>query len=255
MLSKRFFKHFFLLFLFLFGSLSLEANWVDDNLNLLSMEERDSLRHFFATLIKEDHLGHVLFFTNKPACLGGSFIEGKKSLNEKIFFKGWKVWRAKEHLFPHPDFIIHDEIIELSGEKALHIYFINKKTLLKTFSENNFSQELFVQNLELKKISCLFEVDQALRGILFGFGKESSVAFKEYENKKRPPEMQVVFCTRPKKLTVHPVSFIGDQHSEEVKALKEKYAEELDKIERIYQKRDLLKTTLKALCSTTRSPH
>jgi hypothetical protein len=269
----------------------VSAHLIDDQLKHLSLEEKASLRHFFATAIKKDHLGHVLFFPNKPACIAVGSIKGKRSLEQKLFIKGWNVWKAKEHLFSHPNFIIYDARVKLGdSEEVLHIYFINKKTLLTQLSgqEESFkkifveklSQEAFVENLKQKNTHPLIEEDQALIGVLLGYGIESSIAYKQYigtarikyteqneaERKKALTKLKVIFCahegkinmrTLPKaslctligKTNVHPIAFMGDPHADEVKTLKEKYADELEKIEDIYQEKDLLKICLRALSS------
>ena len=264
MMSNKFIKFTVLTFLFLFWFQNLSADWVDNQLKHLSLGERASLRHFFGTVIKEDHLGHVLFFSNKPACFGGGFIKGERSLDKKLFMKGWRVWKAKEHLFPHSDYIIHDEVVDFGGENvALHIYFINKKTLLETLMRQeeklreglgkDFSKEVFVRNLEQGNLFPLIDADQALLGILLGYGVESSVAFRQNDEAKQKKgdlihPVEVIFCTSKKEFLVHPVTFMGNPESDEVKSLQEKYGQELEKINEIYLRRDLLKISLQALC-------
>lgn len=236
---------------------------VDEQLKHLSISEKECLRHFFARAIKIDHLGHVLFFSNKPACLSGGFLEGKKSLENRVFFKGWEVLRKNEHLFPHPNFIIYDEIIDFGDDGlVLHIYIVNKKTLLNCLTQNeniikkmiesNFSKEKFLTSLEERSTKSLMEEDQALIGILLGFGNESAFDFRKYAKQsleERRKHLQRISCSRKEKLTVHPVAFMGNPCSEEVQHLKETYSRELEKICERFEKRDLLKMSLEALCN------
>lgn len=269
----RFFLQFFqnkcfrflsVIFLFLIASSQLSAIDVEKNLAQLSLEERECLEYFFAAAIKNGHLGHVLFFSTKPACLTGNFILDTGPL----FIKGWKVWQEKEHLFPHPRFIIYDEIVDFKdGRKALHLYFINKKTLTNELSKNEsllgeeFSKEAFMQALEEKTIGSLFTKDQVLIGFLLGYGIDSSQAFKQNElenlkfvicaqdGKVRVQEtLKSCTCTLDSQVKIFPVSFYGDLNSQEVQILQEKYANEREEIEAIFEGKDLLKTSLEALC-------
>lgn len=234
----------------------LSACDVDACLAQVSEEERKCLEYFFTMAIKKDHLGHVLFFTNKPA----SFVAA--SLCEKgrddLFLQGWNVWLEKESLFPHPHFIIYDEIV--NGE-LLHIYFINTATLDAKCSENKnlyneIKMESFISDLRNKRIDSLFCADETLRGFLLGFGVESSKAFKA--EKRRNNSFKPIFCAEAGKVkvesdrcflkgSVHPVSFIGNPESEEVKGLCHLYAEELEVIEELVQKKELLQLVLRAL--------
>lgn len=275
-------KFLFLIFS-LFLTLSAEAQvtkTIDASYNLLTPDEKRSLEYFFSTAIKKHHLGHVLFFSKKPASLLGSSISSEPTEDNELFLKGWKVWKEKEPYFPHPNFIIHHENVVFSnGNSALHIYFINKQTLsnfmsahedhLKEILGENFSKIDLIRDLEERKIKSLFDSDQAFLGLLLGFGLESSQAFKKNKSKKNESSQQLKFilCIDKDKVNikesssnknilifnekakVFPVSFLGDPTSPEVRMLQENYSNELEKIEKIFDQKDLLKITLEALCS------
>jgi len=250
---------FVLFFAFLLSPIAVlsAANWVNEHLQLLSEEEQKCLNHLFAKAIKEDHLGHVLFFSNKPGCLTGAFLN-----KDPLFIKGWNVWKEKEYLFPHPNFIIHNELFGKEKE-ILHIYFINKNTFshllkaeenrLKRLYGRQFSKGYLIKCLERDEFH-LFKKDEALMGLLLGFGLESAVAFKQKLKCLEP-----IFCADEGKIIpyqdlviingVIPVSFAGNPDSEEVKHLQKIYADELNKIEMLYQETDLLESVLDALCS------
>jgi hypothetical protein len=257
---------FFFTYLLLLISNRVEGNWVEDRLKDLSIEEKDTLSFFFKNAIKEDHLGHVLFFSSKPACLIGGFLDESKE-KSKLFFKGWKIWKAKEHLFPHPDFLIYETYSNTSEAKTLHIYFINKKTLHESLTQHEavlkekigkeFSKQRFLKDLEEKQIAA-FGCNEALTGFLLGYGIESSFAFK---NEKQ----QLILCTKKenfelipskrslllklKGINVEPLTFMGDPNSQEVQTLQKKYAIELERIEALFQEDNFLEKILSALCS------
>jgi len=254
-------------FLLVFYAYPVAANWLDERLNELSIEEKEDLSFFFIKAIKEDHLGHVLFYSNKPACLSGEFLDGNTE-KSKCFLKGWEVWKAKEYLFPHPDFLIFDTHSAMGKTKALHIYFINKKTLndslilnenvLKEKLGNQFSRETFLRDLEEKKIET-FKGNKALLGFLLGYGIESSFAFQKQQQK-------TIFCAKREHIefvhsptsqlvklngiNVHPLTFMGDPDSQEVQSLQNKYTIELEKIEVLFQEKNILEQALTALCSS-----
>lgn len=251
----------FLALLFLFFT-PLSACEVDKHLNKLSLKEKKSLEHFFTMAIKDDHLGHVLFFPNKPACLVGRAISDKQ--DDVRFLEGWKVWKENEQLFPHPNFIIHHEMVELrNGNTVLHIYFINKKTWNNLIS-NGCNIDEMIGRLEERKLT-LFDFDSYFKGLLLGFGKEASNEFKYYQKDKRINELQLILCAHEgkvkhafkdehptfaltKKANVLPVTFLGNPDSKEVQLLQNLYADELEQIEAIFQKKDLLGRVLQALC-------
>lgn len=105
-------------------------------------------------------------------------------------------------------------------------------------------------------------------GILLGYGIESPLEYVKYITPDQYPikeltgihcaaegkieitqlEDGVMLCTFNSKVPIHPVSFVGDPDSGEVKNLKKSYSQELEKIEMIYQRKDLLKICLERLC-------
>src|SRR5262245_19661333 len=99
-----------ILFVCLFGFCQpkLSAHVSEKSLRKLSHKAKTMLKHFFATAIKTGQLGHVLFFSTKPAC----FFIVDTAEEEDAFTKAWNVWKSTEHLFQHPNFIVYEEICE-----------------------------------------------------------------------------------------------------------------------------------------------
>ena len=111
---------------------------------------------------------------------------------------------------------------------------------------------MFILQLEKKKkLRPLIHYDQKLLGILLGFGRESSSAFRDmYLGQEVIPPLKRVGY-RPKGCSITPVSFRGDPDSQEVKELIEIYTNEIQEIEKIYTGGSFLITTLEAFCSTS----
>lgn len=239
------------------------ADGVDDQLKHLSSSEKIHLKDFFAMVVREDHLGHVLFFPNKPACLTGIQIRRNMPIRDKAFLNGWKAWKKNEHLFPHPNFIFCSEVAKFKNlDEYLHVYIINKKTLIARLIEfedffkeilgEDFSKEAFIENLEkTKHLSALINNDDALRGLLLGFDKESAIAFKQVSTRRFKGDLaeqyQRINCEAGGKHIIHPVVFMGNPDAQEASMLMQAYAHELDPIQDLYQKKDLLKLVLEAL--------
>lgn len=217
-------------------------------------------------MMKRDDLGHVLFFDTKPVCFGGV---NRRVYSNKLLFKGWQCWKKREALFPHPNFLFIEEGVYFKKGAILHIFAINKTALKATLYKHealfkeilgpDFSPEGLIASIEEKKvIRPLINDDEALFGIILGFGAESPQAFKEkHLGKPRftwaPPwtdDYTGIEVKRPKGCTISPVAFMGNPQSEEVIQLKKCYAQELKEIwEKYKSSPDLLKMTLNQLCN------
>jgi hypothetical protein len=191
-----------------------------------------------------------------------------KTYKDTLALKGWYAFKKNEHLFPHPRFIFSENVFESGNAcKILHIYFINKESLKTCLNDyqslfrqilgEEFSQETFIAQLEAGvALPKLLNEDEMLLGILLGFGKESSLAFK----KRRPqctasyaPLPTATYCQidlkRPQGCKIDPVVFMGDPRSSEVLKLRSMYEQELKNAWSIYkQSNNLLKSVLTQLC-------
>lgn len=270
--QNKYFILWLIVFLVGFCQSQLFAELNEKNFKRLSHREKSMLRNFFETTIKMDQLGHVLFFSTKPAC----FFIVNTANEEDVLTKAWRTWKFKEHLFQHPNFILYEE----TCDKKSYIYFINKQTLLSKFSfqeellkqlfGESFSIKDFIAQLEKNTLNTLISKNQVLLGLLLGYGIESSLDYPGYlapDPYVPGKELTRVICVADEKITtlqvgeevtickfnskvpIHPVSFIGNASSEEVKNLKKIYSQELEKIELIYQCKNLLQLCLQRLCS------
>jgi hypothetical protein len=156
----------------------------------LSWDERFFIRQFFLYFLKEGDLGHVLFFDTKPACFTSINKKPRRSYRSKNILKGWHYWKQVETEFHHSNFIFLEEEVLIGRKKFLHIFVINKKTLSEVLQANldlfqqvlgyDFSPQNFITSLEKERqLRPLIHDDEALLGIILGFGAESSLEFKQ----------------------------------------------------------------------------
>lgn len=236
---------------------------VDDGLKQLSMHDRACMKAFFDDAVKMDQIGHVLYFENKPISIIAKVLKDKSHhFQDVLCLKGWYAFKRNEHLFPHPNFIFSESIVDFNKDfKALHIYLINKKSLeicldkhasiFKKILGQRFDSKLFVKALdEGYPLDSLIHKNEVLLGILLGFGEESSKAFCDF-NKGFPQESYCGIEIRsPKGCKIQPVAFMGNPNSQEVKELLSLYEKELEEFSKLYkQKKDRLKLTLERLCA------
>ncbi len=193
-----------------------------------------------------------------------------KSYYQMQLKKGWECWEKNAYLFPHSQFLFIEEEVAFGSDIVLHIFVINKESFLATLHQNknlfkdvlgeDFSPESLLNTIEKKKqVRPLLNYDEALFGILLGYGVESPVAYKMHHQKitiergdwNRPDwtaNYQGIEAKTPKRCHLDPVAFVGDPQSEEVQTLLNHYSQELEEIWITYKKtRDPLKLALDKL--------
>jgi len=241
------------------------ASGIDDGLEQMRFYEKASLNKFFQYSTEYESLGYVLFFENKPACSIGCCNQQK---DYKRVLCGWKVWKKYEHLFPHPNFIFcNEKVIHAEDCQMINLYIVNKKSLSKCISDNeflfkrhlgeNFSKENFIELIETTK-----DLDQAiannelLRGIILGFGQESSNAFYMQNISLHPHTFASwtdTYCSvgDDQHCRIYSVGFMGNPQSEEVKSLLRVYRQERELIHKKFCcSKKKLKLVLEALCQS-----
>lgn len=241
---------------------------VEDGLRQIPFNEKMCMRAFFDNAIKNDQAGHVLYFDSKPACLTGPILKDKhRGLSDIVILKGWNAFKKHEHLFPHANYIFNSEVFEAGQDfKVFHIYIINRKstlnciqkhfTLFKEILGETFTANEFITTLENgMPLSSAINHDEMLRGLLLGYGLESSKTYKnlhtEWNFKNAPPwtdTYQGINLNRPTKCKIIPVVFIGNPQSTEVRQLKSTYETELEVIWNAYQTKDPLIFFLECIC-------
>ncbi len=262
---------------------------IEDNLKIIPFNEKWYIRKFFIDLIDNNQAAHVLFFDKKPACLisftkKGPVIPSKtyfltwdpfrdkphivwNPFFEKEHLQKWISWKKYEHLFPSSNFVFcEDEIGYDDGRISIQVCLINKKSLrnclheyeaiFKEFLGEDFSPENFISAIEArKKLVPLIKDNDALLGIILGYGSKASLAFREKtkssnRESNRLNKYQGVNALQPSKCKICPVTFMGDPDSEEVNNLLEQYTRELNEIWMSYKgSTNSLKLILEKLCA------
>lgn len=264
----------FILCLLLLGGLTCSCSKKTEEPIAFSAKERLILEQFFQVLVKTDSLGSVLF-GSKPMSLCcyfhsvpfGNLICGCNSFAIK---RGWHVWQKYEKHIDHPEYIIFAEDVNVEGLEICHIYFMNKRNVLDTLNKHRslFEQELgldfdpniFLANLEKShSLMGLINHNEALFGILLGYGAESSI---NYHRRNLVWELglpityndddfqAVTFDYASSCVTaIRPIAFAGNPDSSEVKAIVEQNTQERAQISDIYSDGKFLEISLKKIKS------
>ncbi len=188
-----------------------------------------------------------------------------------MLLKGWHCWKNNEYLFQHPNFIFLEEEFSFGDETVFHIFIVNKKTLSASLHKNiecfkallgpDFSPQNFILSIEKAGVlRPLINNDEALLGLILGYGTESPTAYKkqnaqidkkdDWSLPKRTENYTGLEALCPKKCRIHPVAFVGDPKSKEVVSLLNLYTQELEEIWKVSKaSKDPLKLILEKLCA------
>lgn len=263
------FRHISILIIF-FLVCPLEASDIDNKLKNIPLKDREKIERLFSCFVSHEGLGFVLFKETKPACMISLPLTHKRyvmpyKVDNPLRFQRdlglcWQAWTYYRHLFKHPGVIVCEEYESINGGMYLQLFIINKKTV-KSLLENHrddfaevlgeeFTPQRFINKLEKKKkLRPLIHRDDKLLGLLLGFGRESSTAFRDLARgiDISPPLSRA--GRRPIGCCIAPVSFRGNPDSPEVKTLVETYTKEILEIEDIFKGDAFLTDILKKFCS------
>lgn len=250
---------------------SLEAADVNAVIRSMPPKDKEKIECLFTFLVQRDTLGYVLFGGTKPVCFTSiplthkEYVMPYKSSNpirfQKDLKESWDVWKRYEHRFKHPNILICEEYESINNGMYLQLFIIDKKKLSRLLEEyqadfaevlgKGFSPVQFVTRLERKKrLRPLIQRDEKLLGILLGFGRESSAAFRDLKLNGEIDTSQEFVGKRPQGCPIIPVSFRGNPNSEEVRTLLDRYSKDIKEIEKVYEQDDFLNSALQALCSS-----
>jgi hypothetical protein len=254
------------------GSLwgSSTRNYVNQQLKCIPKEDCLILERFFRELVRADGLGYVVF-GSKPLCLTGYFdflpLNCLCCENDNHDIKiGWKIWLKYCKKFSTNSFFFFEETRSIKNGLMHCIFFIINKNLVNVLNQNQtIFKEIFGLNFDNK--SFLAEVirkrsvydairdHEGVLGILLGYGAESSMQyhFRDLFLKGKYP---VVFKGTLLPVSnqysseldyIHPLCFVGDPQSEEVRYILEKNRKERCLIQEIFSKTDFLEIFLTKL--------
>ncbi len=240
-------------------------------LNGLPAKDRENIKFLFTFLVQRDTLGFLLFGENKCLTYTGIPITHKKYFLpykiengykfQKKLKESWYTWKRYETYFKHPNYLICEKYDRIENETYLQIFIFDKNKLRHTLEKYqadfveiigaSFKPEHFMANLEKKKkVMRLIKHDEKLLGILLGFGRDASMAFKDFiHNEEIDPPLEYL-GKRPSGCLITPVSFRGYKSSPETTELLEKYKDEILKIEQIFKSDTFLEVVLEKFCSS-----
>lgn len=188
-------KNFFTV-LFSFITIPLFGGMVQERMKEVPLKEQFLMNEFVKLNFEWFQYSHVLFFDNKPISLASAFLKSpENSIRDLLWIEGLRSFKQYEYLFPHPNYIFSMNIFEEDeeGYQEMDLFIINKRSLAKCCTKHlmifkkilgdQFSYEWLVSELKNKKLFQVIKKDQMLLGILLGYGKESSLAFKKHQDK------------------------------------------------------------------------
>jgi hypothetical protein len=244
---------------------------INKKIEKLPSEDREKIDFLFRFLVQRDTLGYVLFgenkcmtfspipLTHKEYVLPYSKLENPLEFQNKLK-ESWSVWKQYESWFEHTNILICEEYERIENEIYLQIFLIDKKKLRSVLTKYRddfievlgkaFTVDAFIEKLEkMKKLRPLIKHDEKLLGILLGFGRLASTAFRDLKNQKVLDPPLECLGKRPSGCLITPVSFRGYSQSEETRQLLESYKKEILDIEAIFKSDSFLERTLEKLCA------
>lgn len=260
-------------------------------------QEKKQIESFLKVLIYQNHFGYTLF-GNKPVSVAGYFSQ--EPIENLLWGQWdrsnlrnlWKIWEKYQKTLTIKEFILLNETdVDVEGIQVISL--INKKAFLAKIREHislfqsilgtNISAELLLEQVSSPHASLfrLLKCNEGLYGILLGFGKNNSFAFKrrlelakmvdplyrDFPIRFSPlfPESSDKFSSFSEEYSslqaqlfpfhgrnelshiVFPYMLVLE-NDEETTYLKKKYRAERQKIVQSYSKGDFLDITLKQLC-------
>lgn len=187
----------------------LQSVNVKKALSKIPKEDRDNLEFFFRYYLSQ-LFGYVIF-GDKPMVFAThsefkipatdyyncypatEILEGMSHSLHPIVLKikkGWETWQKYQHLFPSSNIIFKTECFPHHAENWVEIICINKKTFIKTVTENiDEFKKVLGQDITPESLlqSCLIaknfskdvlKKNHGLLGILLGFGKHNALLFE-----------------------------------------------------------------------------
>ncbi|MGL5263228.1 MAG: hypothetical protein ACRDAI_01410 [Candidatus Rhabdochlamydia sp.] len=263
----------------------------------LSEKENILMEVLLQRMVFEEDFGYTLF-GNKPVSLTGYSL--KPYLNHPIFFEegsafpfieAWSILEKKVLCHLKGNYVILKQIDHARNHHVLQIIIINKSRFLETISEHlDLFCELIGKKITPKELldevilnqRSLWDIlnNDALYGILLGYGKENSLAFQRrldlgrvFTSDSRKPHPPIPFYPKPSKefqsaeeeflyfekqhdffdiresrlSPLCPLTFMTMKNDEKTKELTKEYKETFKQIIAIYAKGDFLSITLDRL--------
>jgi len=249
----------------------------------ISKKDKNRLYNLMSILFADDSFAYVIL-GSKPMSWSGYlkpfpfhgwqlFYDSLSKYNRN-FREGWKTWLKYRHLFPSES--IWSEISD-DSPNHVSVLIVNNKRFKEVVSENQKDFEMIMHKeiidgdiiLQEAKhrplISTILKHNQALFGILLGYGRDNSWNFfKACENHQKlgwvwedgnyPKSIDMTVDAKPTYietlLSLYSCpSFAGDPFSKESLDLKKEYLFTREKILNYYKGKDFLEATLTLIAS------
>lgn len=211
-MTKQATKVFILFLFYVLPCWGYESN-IQERLQVIPKEDREILESFFSYLISFEYFGYVLF-GEKPMAAGGFDTHftpedtlSEAAMKQRRLHLGWYTWEKYASLFSSEKFILR-----LSKNPVTPSFYwivlINKKSCLRCIEENldtfksmlgdSFNPQLVLDNLAKKEdiFGDVLKKQEALLGILFGYGKHNARVFQQQSERCR---VSKVICSNRKK--------------------------------------------------------
>ena len=164
-----------------------------DPLKKIPTEEKKQLECLFQDLFLNQHLAYTLL-GDKPVSLAGHFYitpMGNLHPASNSFKREWEIWEKYQNQFKFKNHLL-TQLPNPYFKNSRSITLINKNAFIKIVNENldlfqkklgkNLTGESLLNQVE-KSSNHLFQIikkDEALYGILLGYGRSNSLLFQRY---------------------------------------------------------------------------
>lgn len=194
--------------------LLIKSNCVaQEMIQLLPIDDRESLELLFATFVNSDQFGYTLF-SEKPIALGGGFV---KTSYENVlagyrsgcfFWRRWELWKLHFGKVKFRNFLFIEENFAACPEIRF-VFLINKTLFVKTIRDhatrfhNITGREVdpmqLLSDLELGRTTLqqALSYSEELLGILLGFGEHNAALYAKRQKLEGPLLIPLAFEKEP----------------------------------------------------------
>ena len=249
----------------IFGFHPLFSSVVDKGLRFVPEIDKKKIDCFFEYAIKLENAGHTLYFKSKPVCLIGFWLDGA---TDQKFREGWETFCKYEELFPSKSFILNSTLVNLSDKKAIHIYLVNKESLISCIDQHSIIFKEIL-NKEVNGLNFLYDIEngnqfmdliehnEVLLGILLGYGEESSKLYNKnkllsIKNKSSKNSYYTTITSEIKENNeIFPVAFKGSKYSKEASKINAQFQQDRQDLWKVFleKNKDPTKFFLEAYCN------
>lgn len=227
------------------------------NLDRIPKEEREGIVYLFQRLMYETPMAYTLF-GDKPLTielfpLSPNLWWVVECSHQAGMLTNIKVWKKYADLFPSHNFVLKDKV----EDNRLEITLINRSACSKVISENlDLFQSIIGEKLTTEQLLdkiCesrdiykeVIHSNFVLEGLLYGFGRNNSLAFHDKYSKKLPIKNLDFYDKETNALILfRTLGFVTVPNDRETETLRKNYNERRNYLLEIYKQGDFLELTL-----------